>query len=47
MYLTDNGCEISSELREIKNKLGEIVFDGFSKEKKKQWEVYWIEYLKI
>jgi len=35
VYLTNKGRKISSQLRDLKNKMEKLVFDGFSEEEKK------------
>lgn len=40
VYLTDKGRNLSSELRDVKDKMDELVFDGFSEEERESMRNY-------
>ncbi|MDY0234770.1 MAG: MarR family transcriptional regulator [Gudongella sp.] len=40
VYLTDKGRDISTQLRDVKDKMDELVFDGFSEEERKTMRSY-------
>ena len=40
VYLTDKGRELSSSLKEVKDQMDELVFNGFSKEERKTMRDY-------
>lgn len=40
VYLTDKGRDLSSDLRVVKDKMEELVFDGFTAEEKKNMRSY-------